>query len=279
MENENFIIRNMERRDMDTIMSWAVKENWNPGLSDSDNFYYTDPEGFFIAEYNGEPVSCVSAVRYEEHFGFIGMYLARKEFKGKGFGLKVFNAGMEFLKGRNIGLDGVMMQEENYKKSGFKTVYYNHRYEGIGFGERQNGVIDISEVPFDKLVEYDTKHFPAKREKFLEMWIRKPNTGLAVTLDNRILGYGVIRPLQTGYRIGPLFAENNVVADNLLQSLISISRDQKYYLDVPEVNKSSIIMMDKYKANSVYKTARMYTGDFPKLPVENIYALTSLALG
>jgi hypothetical protein len=278
-DSDNFIIRNMSRKDMDIIISWAKEENWNPGKSDADNFYNTDPEGFFIAEFDGKPVSCVSVVRYGSSFGFLGMYLARKEYKGKGFGLKVFNAGMDFLKGRNVGLDGVMPQEENYKKSGFKTAYYNYRFEGILNGVHSEEVTKLTDISFEKLIEYDTRHFPAERSKFLKGWIQPPNIGLSIIKNDIIIGYGVIRPMQLGFRIGPLFAENKDIAETLLLSLSAYTNNTPISIDVPEVNPESLILFEKYNFSKIYKTARMYTGEFPVLPFEKIYALTSLALG
>jgi hypothetical protein len=276
---DNFTIRKMTRKDMDTIMSWAIAEKWNPGLSDADSFYYTDPEGFLIAELDGEPVSCVSVVRYGDNFGFLGMYLAKQEYKGRGFGLKVFRAGMEFLGDRNIGLDGVVTQIENYKKSGFKIAYYNERFEGIGNGSLFEEVIEIAEVPFGKLVEYDSRLFPASRPKFLELWIKPPNIGLAIVKNNVIQGYGVIRPLQVGYRVGPIFAENDVLAETLFSSLTSYAKGVTFNIDIPEVNKSALALMKKNNLQNIAKTARMYTKEFPDLPFDKIYALTSLALG
>jgi hypothetical protein len=276
---DNLIIRNMTRKDMDTIMIWAKEENWNPGIADADNFYNTDPEGFFIAEFEGRPVSCVSVVRYGHSFGFLGMYLARKEYKGKGFGLKVFNAGMNFLKGRNVGLDGVMAQEENYKKSGFKTAYYNLRYGGALIGDLSTDIIKATDIPFEKLVEYDSRHFLTERSKFLEGWIKAPNIGLAIMNNDKIAGYGVIRPMQTGFRIGPLFADNTDIAEKILLSMASYTTGASISLDIPEVNPDSLELFEKYNFKQIYKTARMYTGEFPALPFKEIYALTSLALG
>jgi len=42
---------------------------------------------------------------------------------------------LKYLEGRNIGLDGVVSQQDNYKKSGFKLAYRNIRHEGRGGGD------------------------------------------------------------------------------------------------------------------------------------------------
>ena len=55
---------------------------------------------------DGEPVTCISVVRYGVGFGFLGCYIARPVVRGKGYGIRIWEAGMQRLAGRNVGLDG-----------------------------------------------------------------------------------------------------------------------------------------------------------------------------
>ena len=50
----------------------------------------------------------MSAVAYGDGFGFIGLYIVKPEFRGKGLGMRLWEAGMAYLGDRNIGLDGVV---------------------------------------------------------------------------------------------------------------------------------------------------------------------------
>lgn len=59
-------MRQMQLPDARAAIAWAAKEGWNPGLHDATTFYATDPQGFFVGEYGGDPVSCISAVAYDE---------------------------------------------------------------------------------------------------------------------------------------------------------------------------------------------------------------------
>lgn len=92
-----YAIRRMDKEDVGLAMEWAAQEGWNPGLTDGDCFYVTDPEGFFIGELSGVPVGCISAVAYDDTFGFIGLYIVRPEYRGKGYGIRLWNAAMEYL--------------------------------------------------------------------------------------------------------------------------------------------------------------------------------------
>src|SRR3989338_5198019 len=130
MIKNSFTVRTMTRQELDTAVQWAANEGWNPGLYDADSFYSVDPNGFFMGFLGDKPVSTISAVSYDKNFGFIGFYIVKPEFRGKGFGIKTWKKAMSYLKTQNIGLDGVVAQQGNYKKSGFKPAYRNVRFQG-----------------------------------------------------------------------------------------------------------------------------------------------------
>ena len=44
------------------------------------------------------------------------------------FASAIWNAAMDSLAGRNVGLDGVVAQQDNYRKSGFRLAYRNVRF-------------------------------------------------------------------------------------------------------------------------------------------------------
>ena len=77
----------MSPRDLDLAIEWAAREGWNPGLDDAACFYPADPEGFFIAYSGKTPVGTISAVRYGDDFGFIGLFLVTPERRGRQIGL------------------------------------------------------------------------------------------------------------------------------------------------------------------------------------------------
>jgi len=99
--NNSYQIRTMNRKDLDVAIEWAAKEGWNPGLYDVDAFYETDPNGYFMGFLNNEPISCISAVSYGRKFGFLGFYITKPEYRGKGYGIQVWNKAMDYLRNQN----------------------------------------------------------------------------------------------------------------------------------------------------------------------------------
>lgn len=281
MTTDNFSIRPMNRSEVDLAIAWAAAEGWNPGRYDAESFYQADQHGFFLAELNGEPVGCISAIAYEQHFGVLGFYIVQPQFRGRGFGLKLWKAAMAYLgTDRNLNLNGVAEQQENYKKSGFQIAYHNIRYQAVGGGVAPPGIVELKTVPFGKLVAYDRQLFPAKRSQFLQHWINQPESAaLGILKDEQLVGYGVIRPSYTGYRIGPLFANNEQIAEELFQALVAKHPDAAIFLDIPDANPQAIALAERHKMQPIVQLAQMYTKAIPQFPINQVFAITSVEIG
>lgn len=276
----NFTIRRMMRSDLHYAFAWSVTEGWNIGLHDHDVFFATDPNGFFIGELDGAPVGCVSGVAYSANFGFIGIYIVAEKFRGQGYGLPLFRAALDYLGERTIGLDGVVAQQANYQRSGFRTLYRNRRYEGVGGGEISPDCVPLAAIPFEKLDAYDRRHFPAPRPQFLRGWIAQPDSvALGVLQNGRLAGYGVIRRMVNGSLIAPLFADNETIAETLFQSLAAQRPGEPILLDAPEINPLAIALAERRGMTPVFETARMIVGPEPALPYSEIFGVTSYELG
>src|SRR5262249_9506355 len=134
------------------------------------------------------------------------------------------NAGMATLTGRNVGLDGVPAQQENYRKSGFRLAWRNIRYQGPaaarGLPPPDVALADAKALPFAVVASYDRRFFPAPRDSFLANWIGAPgHIALAALRDGAICGLGVIRPCRVGFKIGPLYAADAAIAAALIGGL------------------------------------------------------------
>ncbi|MEU6865735.1 GNAT family N-acetyltransferase [Streptomyces sp. NPDC046876] len=280
-----FEIGGASAADMELIRTWADEEGWNPGDSDRFAFAVADPAGFLVGRIDGEPVACISAVRYGSGFGFIGFYIARPAFRGQGYGIQLWHAGMKRLDGRLVGLDGVVDQQDNYRKSGFRSAWNNVRHEGRprrGGGVEDGGVevVDAATLPFALLAAYDRRFFPEARDAFLSAWTALPGrTALAAVRDGRIEGLGVVRPCSGASRIGPLYADGPQIAAALLHRLAEHTPDGVVAVDVPDANPVATALLSDLGLVPTFEAARMYTGPAPQVELSGLYGVTSLELG
>lgn len=283
MPTSKYQITTMSFTEVEFAIELAAAEGWNPGLYDIDAFYAADPEGFLIGKLENEPIGTISAIKYEEDFGFVGFYIVKPEFRGQGYGYKLWQAAMQRLQGRNVGLDGVVEQQPNYRKSGFQLAYRNIRQQGLTGGSipYDSGLVELQNLNFSDIEAYDRVFFPAQRHNFLKKWLQQPQSkSYAYIKRNKLAGYGMIRSCCEGFKIGPLFAENKHIAELIFLALrASMKPGQPLFWDTPEVNKAALQLAEKYKMKVSFETARMYTGQFPKIPTDKIFGITTFELG
>ncbi|MBR0786277.1 GNAT family N-acetyltransferase [Bradyrhizobium iriomotense] len=274
-------IRSLRPEEISLAIDWAAAEGWNPGLSDAACFAVPDAQGFLVGEIDGEPVATVSCVNYDDRFAFLGFYIVRADLRGAGHGLRIWNAAIAHARPRVIGLDGVVAQQDNYKKSGFQLAYANIRYGGIVAAPKQPaGVIALDAIPFALVEADDATVFPAARSAFLHAWINAPgHVGRALLRDGRLAAWGVIRPCRTGCKIGPLVADDRAAADTIMQALLASGGGGEIFLDVPAVNREAIALAEGLGLKPVFETARMYTGPIPPLRIDRVFGVTSFELG
>ena len=190
---------------------------------------------------------------------------------------------MQRLRGHNIGLDGVIAQQSNYNKSGFKLAYRNIRHRGNNLPRPapDKNIVPLNRLRFEELVAFDARFFPIPRPRFLKAWSRMPDShALAFVRDDRLAGYGIVRRCQQGFKVGPLFADNEMIADQILLGLSErMPATQPIFLDVPEVNPFAIALVERYGMTKVFETARMYTGNFPDIEISGVFGVTTFELG
>lgn len=276
-------IATLNRAGLDLALAWAAREGWNPGLHDAAPFWAADPEGYLGGVVEGRTVAVISAVRYGQGYAFLGLYITDPAFRGQGYGKALWDAAMVRLAGQTVGLDGVVAQQANYRKSGFEWAYANVRYAGVVRHQAPGagGVVELATVPFADLAAYDRGFFPEVREAFLRAWIDQPGSfALGAVAQDRLAGYAVVRPCRVGFKVGPLFADSPALAARLWIAVQNrIPAGAEIFLDVPQVNPAAVDFARVAGLSPVFETARMYLGPAPEISLPRTYGITTFELG
>lgn len=279
--DQPFTVRPARPDEVALFRAWADAEGWNPGRHDGPCFFAADPGGMLLGELAGVPVASISCVRYDDGYGFLGFYIVRPEYRGRGFGLRLWTAGFARFGGRNVGLDGVMAQVPNYERSGFRTAYHHVRHGGMLAGKSSPGLVRLDGVPFDDVLVYDRACFPGPRAEFLRLWIAQPEGAtLGLVREGRLAGYAVARRASDGFRVGPLFADDDPAAEALLLGLAG-EVGGPVYVDVPDPagHPTAGRLAKGLGLVEGFRCARMYTRGRPAVAGAKVYGVTSLELG
>lgn len=275
-----FTVRTMSRSEVELALDWAAAEGWNPGLDDALTFQVSDPEGFLIGLVGNEPAAIVSVVRYGADLGFLGFYIVAPSQRGRGYGIRLWQAGLDHLEGRTVGLDGVVAQQDNYRRSGFGYAWPNFRFGGTVDGRADPGLIDARTLPFAAVAAFDLPLFAAPRAAFLAAWLAMPRSRtLALMEDGEVVGMGTLRRCRSGGKVGPLYAPGSAAAERILRGLAATLPGEELFLDVPGPNLAAMRLAEDLGLTLRFETARMYKGPAPALPLERIFGVTTFELG
>ena len=284
-------IRVASAAQVDWLLELAADEGWNPGLEDAAAFRAADPEGLLVALDRGDPVAGVSVVRQDDAHGFLGLYLCRPDARGQGHGWRVWQAGLAHLGERSVGLDGVVEQQGNYRRSGFAPAWRNVRFAGVpahgGGGEggieasSGVGVREALAADLPALTAFDREIGGVDRRRFLNVWLVTTRTRrtLMVERQGRLRGFGTVRACRRHVKVGPLLADSPEVAGTLLERLARSVDDTEIVLDAPECNPAAIALARDAGLVPVFETARMYRGEAPPVDAERLFGVATLELG
>jgi hypothetical protein len=187
---------------------------------------------------------------------------------------------LDHLGDRVIGLDGVVAQQENYRKSGFRLAFRNIRQRGRGGGAAPSGLTDLAAIPIEEILRYDETAFPAPRAEFLRGWIEQQQAvALGVVGARMLTGYGVLRACREGFKIGPLFADDENIAERLFAGLIARAPGAPVFLDTPEANPAAVALAQRFHMTPVFETARMYKNGTPEMRLDRCFGVTTFELG
>ena len=205
--------------DLSLIQGWAADEGWNPGLDAAEAFFEADPAGFFVAvDQKGELIASISVVNHTADFAFLGLYIVRSEFRGRGIGFGLWRHATQHAGGRTVGLDGVEAQQENYRASGFAYSGATTRFTGRLAGQLGQNIRPVAPLDIPTLIQMEGAASGVSKPNYLLPWFTGSSnrTSFVKCDQSTIVGFCTIRICQSGAKIGPLVATNEDVARDLI---------------------------------------------------------------
>ena len=274
---------------------------WTMGQNELRCAFSCDPSGFFVGEVGGKTISYISVVKFD-HFAYVSFFVVEESYRGKGYGRQTWEAGLASVdKDCNVGLSSVPNMVGFYEKRGFTQAWVNCEYVVSASTTAQalaepihlhlppgTTIKPITEVTFDALVAYDTAVFGAPRHKYLETLTKLPeNIAFAAINDKELLGYISSEKMLKGVRIGPLYADNEQVAQGLLQAVskVVVSRNPhtntKMTLVVPDINPVAIDLVEKILFGKLgFPSVHMFSKGIPaSMNLPKTFAISSLDIG
>ena len=285
-KSTQLLFKKLDLAGVKTLVSWAEKEGWNPGPFDAEAFFHADPDGFYGYFKEEEMLGGGSIVSYNGEFGFMGFFIMKPEYRGTGLGRELWYQRRDTLlkrlhKGAAIGMDGVVAMQPFYKKGGFEIAFIDKRYERKGEAfELEPHISPVTKADYPQLLTLDKKCFGFDRTQFMNKWLQlQENKTFKMVVNDRLLGFAIMRRAAIGYKICPLFAEDYCVAEALYKACLNATKDESVFLDIPTTNPEAVRLVENFGGTYVFECARMYYGTPPDLPMNKIFGITTFELG
>ncbi len=227
----------MGRGDIPFGMKLKELAGWNQLPVDWERFLESEPEGCFVAYYEGRPAGTATTIAYEKLFGWIGMILVHPELRRRGIGTALLQASLDYLEQKGVAavkLDATPMGKKLYDTMGFVDEYRLERWEGKGrLGSWPEGVRELTLADADMLEEFDRPIFGADRRRVLQRLLTEPTVRVAGDFYKGALqGYAAIRPGARAMYLGPWIAREAETAERLFQWSLVMAAKAPLYVDV-----------------------------------------------
>jgi GNAT superfamily N-acetyltransferase len=276
-------VRPLRTGELNHAHNWAIQEKWNPSPLDAHAFNHIDPGSLLTVEVDGAPRGSLSAVCLTEGFGFAGFFVLSPNYRKSVYGWLLLQAGLHRMGDRTIGAESVPGCLGTYEKYGLHPHSRTETWRGVTTALHRPWHIEVALVTDTLLplvIEYDTRAFGAPRPGFIDYWRRMPES-LAVTFIQgaRVSGFGMVRKVHQGYRIGPLQADHPEIAAALFDALADFAGDEPVSIDCPDSNPFAPQLMQRKGLRRVSSTIRIFRGTPPVDSPRVIYGRMSLALG
>lgn len=286
MNLDKLLFKKLDFFGLQTLVSWAQEEGWNPGRHDAQIFWDTDPDGFYGYYDKGILIAGGSIVSYKGNFGFMGFFIVKVEFRSQGIGRQLWQQRRDTLLSRlkpsaSVGMDGVLAMQKFYQKGGFEIAFRDERYEKIGKQYKVHKNISTdTESQIKEILAYDKICFGYDRTAFMCEWLKlKDSTVFTFNEGAELKGFAMIRKVAKGYKVCPLFAETSSIANELYKACLNAVVNEPLYIDIPCINKEALLLIKKHKCSYVFECARMYYGKPPKINMNRVYGITTFELG
>ncbi len=264
-------IRLLTRADLPFADQVRERAGWNQTVEDWERFLALEPDGCFLAEWEGRPAGTATTIRYGTALAWIGMLLVHPDHRRRGIGRALLEHCLDHLRDRgvrNIKLDATPLGEPLYASLGFQTDWTLARWSGhvpvqrvdvSGAGSRPWREADLSEVR-----DLDASVFGASRRRLLARLVTQSLAALVLEpVPGTLPGFGLLRPGSRALYLGPVVAASDDAGLNLIERLLARSEGRPILWDIPEPNAAAVAWAERHGFTVQRRLTRMSWGSNP----------------
>jgi GNAT superfamily N-acetyltransferase len=282
-------IRPLNKEDIDDCVALSTQAGWNQLANDWRRLLWLWPAQCLGAELHDQIIATGTLATYASNVGpvgWIGMILVEEAHRGRGVGTAITRAVLNLadrMGVRQLGLDASDQGQPIYASLGFVASAQVNRWSGAAAIDEQR-YWKREKPDWRRLANFDRCASGVDREALLRDFDADTEMLLAcVGGENEMRGYGILRPGRTAWHIGPLVAEDQSAASDILDQLISKPNQppsETAIIDVIEGSAVEALLRDRGFVISRHLT-RMCKPASRRPPIAgpNVHAAAGFELG
>ena len=246
-------LRPLLRSDLAFAQTLVVGAGWNQTERDWLGYLAYEPDGCWLAEWEGRPAGTATTLRYGSEVGWIGMVLVHPDCRRRGVGSALLGRAIDHLRQagvRCIKLDATPAGREVYLPLGFSDEYELNRLETVLPAvpkARPESVEPLRPADLPSVAAFDRELFGVDRTRVLAGLIeRDPAFCFVVRRSAAPAGYLIARAGRNAVQVGPWAAEDPGVAEMLLEALFNALPARRIFVDLPEPNGQGRRLLGRY---------------------------------
>lgn len=206
-----------------------------------------------------------------------------------GIGKQMFREVMKLMGDRNVGMNSLSNRITFYTQFGWTiksyTFHYNQGPVNPEFiAEVPEGdfeVVSARDIKFDDVIAYDSEIHTVPRPIYISKWAKHQLANTYVALKSgRVVGYGVVRPSDEGYKMYPLYADDPKIAKALFCRLaLHIPAGQILNFTQPVENDQANAFVVGNKLTSRFSMTRLYNKWNIPVDIKRVYSISTTEYG
>ena len=263
-------VRGLHRDDLPFADALREVVGWNQTPDDWRRFLALEPEGCFLAEWDGVPAGTATTLVYGSELAWIGMVLVHPDYRRRGISRALLGHGIARLHERGvrcIKLDATPLGKEVYDRLGFKDEWTLTRWEhaGLPLAPAADGRVRPWRPSDAALVAgLDVAAFGISRHRLLEVLAPQGCAARVLeTAPDHIAGYGLLRPGARALYLGPVVADSPDAGLLIVQALLACSRGERIFWDIPDRNAAAVAWARAHGFAPQRGLTRMVFGENP----------------
>ena len=245
-------IRTLQQNELKLLFFYSNQEGWGNEELHTTALFLAHPNDFFIAYKEGKLLGFILAIKHSQEFGFISSFIVLKEFRGLGYGQKLFTHALQHLKGCQIALDSVVNKQKLYKKFGFVPYFDVIVYRFI-IGSVTLPSSEIQTIDFDKKLSLKNQN-----PYMINMLLNENIEYKAVKKEDEISSFALSFQYKDGYKIHIESLDINEAITLFFALSDKYKKGTAFYLQASKQSSMLLAMAKLLNMREYNKFVRMY---------------------